>query len=101
MISSFAQPYLISHNKICQSTEEIEEVVAEISLKQAREDRNAAEAKGFDFLREEIFNAHDNSFAIFISPPIQPEGYSITYLYQKKERIIEGIACINPAPSLN
>ena len=63
--------------------------------------RDWAEAQGFHLLEQEIFNAQDNSYVIFISPPPEPGGYSITYLGQvkpikgKPQRLVEMVACFN------
>lgn len=94
---SFCQPWVIKNNIPPAS---IKELIRNIPLEKARQDRLAAEAKGFDLFKQKVFSAPDNSLVVLISPPEKPNGYSVTYFgkispAQNGQRVVEMVACTN------
>lgn len=99
MLNHFGQPYLLKSGLGIYSSEAIVSLFEQMPLNEARNNREAAEAKGFAKLRQLIFTTPDHSLFGWISPPINSNGYSMTYFGQvkpaKKGRYVEMVACKN------
>ena len=101
MLVSYSQPYQIELGINTEKLNEVLEFTNSLTLQETRQDRQSAELKGLSLLREKILSAPDNSFVIAVSPPYEPDGYSVTYLGQVGQfdktgrRRINMTACIN------
>lgn len=100
MLFSYSRPWLIKED-LTPNPIELKQRLEEMPAEEARKSRERTEAKGFYLLESQIFQAEDDSYLAFVSPPLQENGYSITYLGKirpianRNHRLVEMVACFN------